>query len=137
MIHIPRFPLALAVAGVLALGVVPTAAGADPDPIKVSAKELTAAFVKDPNAAAKKYGDAMNPKEVIVTGTVADVVNGTYGKIAKIEGEGKVVVSCLLRKEDAESVKKGDKIVIRGKCRGYFKADKSVDLNGGVLVKDK
>jgi hypothetical protein len=64
-------------------------------------------------------------------------VNGKFGKIAKIEGDGKVVVSCVLRKEDEESVKKGDKIVIQGKCRGYFKADKSVDLNGGLLVKDK
>jgi hypothetical protein len=127
--------LQVALAGALAAGLASNAVGADP--IKVSAKDLTAAFVKDSNAAAKKYGDAMNPKDVIVTGTVADVVNGTYGKIAKIEGEGKAVVSCLLRKEDAESVKKGDKIVIQGKCRGYFKSDKSVDLNGGMLVKDK
>jgi hypothetical protein len=132
MIRFTRFSLAL-VSGLIGTVVV----AADPDPIQVSAKDLTAAYVKDANAAAKKYGDAMSPKEVIVTGVVAEVVDGTYGKIAKLTGDGKAVVSCLLRKEDQERVKKGDMIVIRGKCRGYFKADKSVDLNGGVLVKDK
>ena len=130
-----RFSLVLYAA--VSLIFVQSAVAADADPIKVSAKDLTAAYAKDANAAAKKYGDSMNPKEVIVTGTVAAIVDGKYGKIAKIEGDGKVVVSCLLRKEDEASLKKGDDIVIKGKCRGYFKADKSVDLNGGVLVKDK
>jgi hypothetical protein len=137
MVRLPLFPFARAVAVALAIGLTLPAVGVCADPIKVSAKEVTAAFVKDPNAAAKKYGDAMNPKEVVVTGTVASVVNGKYGKIARLQGDGKVVVSCLLRKEDEGSVKKGQQIVIQGRCRGYFKSEKLVDLNGGVLVKEK
>ena len=114
-----------------------TAARADDAPPKVTAKQLTADFVKDKAAAAKKYGDAMNPKEVIVEGTVASLEDGTYGKIAKLEGEGKVTVSILLRAEDVDSVKKGDKITIKGKCRGLFEKTQQVDINGGVLVKEK
>jgi tRNA_anti-like len=113
------------------------AAAADSQPAKVSAKDLTAAFLKDEKAAALKYGDAMTPKEVIVEGTVAELVNGKYGKIARLEGESKTVVSCLLRKEDEGSVNKGDTITIKGKCRGLFKKEKLVDLNGGILVKDQ
>jgi hypothetical protein len=120
-----------------AAAVVMHAAAADTPPPKVSAKELTAAFTKNAAAAAKKYGDAMNPKELIVEGVVAAVVDGKFGKIARLEGEGKVVVSCLLRKEDEESVKKGDKIAIKGKCRGLFKNENLIDINGGVLVKEK
>src|SRR5262249_19820038 len=68
------------------------AAAADKDPPKVTAKELTAAFVKNAAAASKKYGDSMNPKELIIEGVVADVVDGKYGKIARLQGDGKVVV---------------------------------------------
>jgi hypothetical protein len=134
-----RHPLVLSAVSLLLLvgAEVSLAVAADPQPPKVSAKDLTAEFVKDPATAAKKYGDAMNPKEVIVEGTVVDLVDGTYGKIAKLQGEGKVVVSCLLRKEDESGVKKGDTVTIRGRCRGLFKKDNSVDLNGGVLIKDK
>jgi hypothetical protein len=135
-----RRPFVLLAAALLVLipasGIGRAAVEADPPP-KVSAKDLTAEFVKDAAAAAKKYGDAMNPKEVIVEGTVAELVDGTYGKIARLQGEGKVVVSCLLRKEDEGSVKKGDTITIKGRCRGLFKKENLVDLNGGVLVKDK
>jgi hypothetical protein len=123
----------LTVAGVALLAA--TAVRADDAPVKVTAKQLTADFVKDKEAAAKKYGDSMNPKEVIVEGTVASLEDGKYGKIAKLEGEGKVTVSILLRKEDVDSVKKGD--TIKGKCRGLFEKDKLVDINGGVLVKEK
>jgi tRNA_anti-like len=112
------------------------AAAADTPP-KVSAKDLAAEFVKDAAAAAKKYGDAMNSKEVIVEGVVAEVVAGTYGNIARLEGEGKVVVSILMRKEDEASVKKGDKVTFKGKCRGLFKKENLVDINGGILQKEK
>ena len=54
-----------------AAAVVMHAAAADTPPPKVSAKALTAAFTKNAAAAAKKYGDAMNPKELIVEGVVA------------------------------------------------------------------
>jgi len=135
LVHTHRLALALALLSLVTALVAGAAARADEQPPKVTARELTAAFVKDPSAAAKKYGDAMNPREVVVEGKVADVVGGTYGKVAKLEGEGKAVVSCLLRKEDEAAVKKGDTVAIKGRCRGFFKKDSSVDLNGGVLVK--
>jgi hypothetical protein len=109
---------------------------ADPAPPKVSARDLTAAFVKDEAAAAKKYGDAMSPKEVLVEGTVADVVNGKYGRIARLQGDGKVVVSVLMRAEDEPKVKKGDKVAFKGKCCGLFRNENLVDINGGVLQKE-
>lgn len=68
---------------------------------------------------------------------VVEIVQGKYGLLAKIEGDENVVVSCLLRREDESIVKKGNKVVIKGRCRGYYKAEKLVDLNSGVLINDK
>lgn len=109
----------------------------EPAPINVTAKQLTTDFSKDKAAAAKKYGDSMTPKEVIVEGVVATLEDGKYGKIAKLEGDGKLVVSILLRKEDVDDVTKGEKVSFKGKCRGLFEKEKLIDINGGVLLKDK
>jgi len=120
------------------LYLVPTTLAAAPDPKappRVTAKELTAAYVKDPVAAGKVYGDPYALREVIVEGIVDQVVDGKYGKIARLKGTGKVVVSCLLRKEDVDLVKPGEKVVIRGRCRGFFEKDNLVDINGGVVQK--
>jgi hypothetical protein len=127
----------LAIAACLMFGVFSRGGSKADAPTKVSAKQLTADFLKDKAAASKKYGDAMSPKEVIVDGDVVSLEDGKYGKIAKLEGEGKAVVSVLLRKEDEGDVKKGDHVTFKGRCRGLFEKDKSVDLNGGVLQKDK
>lgn len=106
-------------------------------PPKVSSKQLAADFVKNATAAGKKYGERYNPKEVVVEGVVVAIEDGKYGKGAKLAGTDKLTVAFLLRKEDEQAVKKGDKIVIKGKCRGLFEKDKIVDINGAALVKEK
>jgi hypothetical protein len=102
--------------------------------IQVTAKQLTAAYLKNEQTAAKKYGDPTSPKDVEVSGIVEKVVDGSYGKIARLAGEKGVVVSVLMRGEDAEVVKAQQSVAFRGKCRGLFKNEKLVDLNGGVLI---
>lgn len=108
-------------------------------PLQVTSKQLAAEYVKNKKAAEKKYGDRYNPKELIVEGIVVRFDKNNFGKIARLEGTGKVTVSCLLRTEDEASVKQGEKVVIRGKCRGLYDDGDAqlVDINGGVVVKAK
>jgi hypothetical protein len=115
------------------------AGGGKTTPIKVTSKDLAAAYVKNKNTAEAKYGDKYGPKEVIVEGVVVRFEKNNFGKIARLEGSGKVTVSCLLKKEDEDSVKQGEKVTIRGKCRGLFEdgKDQLIDINGGVVVKAK
>jgi hypothetical protein len=126
---------------VSALGLLPASAMArEPkeDGIqKITARQLITAYVKNREAANKKYGDAQHPKELEVQGVVAKVEPGKFGEVALLEGEHGLHVSILLRKEDVDEVKRGETIVIRGRCRGVFEKEKIIDINGGVLVRAK
>jgi len=109
------------------------------DGVKVTSKQLAAEYVKNQAAAEKKYGDRYAPKEITVEGVVVRFAKSKFGKVAQLEGDGKVTVSCLLRAENEASVKQGESVTIRGKCRGLFedKKDSLIDINGGVVVKAK
>jgi hypothetical protein len=113
-----------------------TGQGASPTP-KVTAEELTGEFAKDEEAAKKKYlGDGVNPKEIIVEGTVAALdktKNDFY--IARLEGKGGLTVGCTLDKKEWEGLKKGDKVTIKGDLSGFRKDDKNVNVNTAFLLK--
>lgn len=127
----------IALAAVVCAAPVSDAQPKPPPPLKVASKDLVASYLKDAKAAGKKYGDPYNRSDVIVEGVVVGLEDGTYGKLARLEGSGGVVVSCLLRSEDVGKVKKGDTVAIRGWCRGLYEKEKLVDINGGALVKAK
>jgi hypothetical protein len=113
-----------------------TEQGQSPTP-KVTADELTEAFSKDEEAAKKKYGgDALSPKEIIVEGTVAALdktKNDFY--IARLEGKGGLTVGCTLDKKEWESLKKGDKVTIKGDLSGFYKDEKNVNVNTAFVLK--
>ncbi len=103
----------------------------------VSAKQLAEEFVKDEADAKKKYGrePGVDP-EVIVEGVVADLVTTKDGfTVVNLEGAAPVVVSCTTRKEDFETLKKGDKVTLKGHLSGFYKGENKVNINSAFLLK--
>ena len=142
VVHNGRVAFVLLSGLVLAAG--PARAGAADAPEKgsvpaVSAKQITADYAGDETAAQKKYGSAESPRQVVVEGVVASITEPKFGvgKVVKLAGTGQFQVTCLMKLEDAAGLKKGDKVTIKGNCRGLFKRDKVVDINGPTLVKEK
>jgi hypothetical protein len=95
-----------------------------PDPaISITADQLTQDFAKDQKAAEAKYKD----KWLLVEGTVLELAEGNYDSLeVALEGIGKkdgkpLRVSATFSpntKKDAASLKKGDKVKIKGGCGG-------------------
>jgi hypothetical protein len=109
----------------------------EPNPtMKVSAEQLTADFSKDEAAAKKKYlADGILPKEIIVEGTIGDLVkskNDFY--IAKLSGTDGVTVDCTVSKRAWEGLKKGQKVSVKGDCSGFEKKDKEVTVNSAFVL---
>jgi hypothetical protein len=101
----------------------------------VKSKDLVAAYVKDERTANTKYGDRYNRKDVFVEGVVIDITDSKFSdyKILKLEGDGKVHVYSSVLRRDAEGLKKGDVVRIKGDCRGFFKEQGIVDCAGHVI----
>ena len=101
-----------------------------PSHLVVTAKQLTEDFSKDKDAASKKYQE----KEVVVEGEVASLVekNGFFS--AKLAGvKSPLVVSCTLRQEEFNTLKKGQTITVKGDCSLF--SDNEVTVNTAFLVK--
>src|SRR5262249_17836414 len=77
---------------------------------RLTAEATSKQYASDKEEAAKKYQD----KELIVRGTVEDLVakNGLFS--VKLAGADKVRVACSLEEDEFKTLKKGDKVVIKG-----------------------
>ncbi len=93
-----------------------TVAEEGPNPTQtVSAEQLAADYAKNPLAAEKKYlAGEKYAKEIIITGTVADLKTKNDFYVVRLAGSGPVAVDCTVKKEDWESLKKGEKVTIKG-----------------------
>jgi hypothetical protein len=101
---------------------------------RISAKELTAAYAKDPEGAAKKY----EGKEVIVEGEVVDLGTTPGANSATLAGEEGWRVGCAIRipfGAAAGELKKGAQARIRGNVGSA--ADKRVSLDTGFPLRSK
>jgi hypothetical protein len=101
----------------------------------VTSKELAAAYVKDEKAANAKYGDSLNRKDVFVEGVLTDIADSQFSgyKVLKLEGHGRVFIASSVRTADAEGLKKGDTVRIKGDCRGFFKEQNMIECSGHVI----
>jgi hypothetical protein len=79
---------------------------------RVKAEAVIKEFAADKEEAAKKYLD----KELIVTGTVEDLVEKNGSFFVRLAGEGKSRVSCTLEEDEFKTLKKGDKVRIKGEA---------------------
>jgi len=104
----------------------------------VTAKDLAAAYAKDPAAAGRKYGNLSAPRDILLTGVVREVKDTQYShKMVLLEPAGKPTVSVSLSKEDAEGLKKGDALRLKAACRGLGHTElEGQVLCDGVLLKD-
>jgi hypothetical protein len=75
-----------------------------------TADALAKEFAQDTNEAVKKYVD----KEVIVEGTIADLIDKAGDHSVKLAVSGKIPVSCTLDEDEFKTLKKGDKVKIKG-----------------------
>jgi len=121
-----------------------------PNPtMKIAAEQLAAEFAKDEKAAKEKYGvylahpsDVVNSaKEVIVEGTVADLLKRKgefFGEdhLAILAGSDGMTVTCNLDQKTWESLKKGDKVTIKGEVDTILNKDKkAVKLKNAFVLK--
>jgi hypothetical protein len=81
----------------------------------VTAEAVMKEFAADTSAAAKKYLD----RDLIVRGTVVDLIATDGSFLAKLAGEGLFRVSCSMDEDEFKTLKKGDKVTIKGEA-GIF-----------------
>ena len=105
---------------------------------RVTAEELVEEFAKDPEAAKKKYTESgFVMKEVIVEGTVA----GTESKpdnsfhFVDLAGKDGHTVRFTVDKETKDSLKKGDKVTMKGDVSLYDKDKKQLTVNTAFVLK--
>jgi len=105
--------------------------------VQISAEDLTAEFAKDEAAGKKKYlTEEGDPKEIIIDGTVTDLEQSKDGLYtAKLAGKDGLTVNCTINKETYESLKKGDKVTIKGDLSGFYKNEKHVNVNTAFVLK--
>jgi hypothetical protein len=77
---------------------------------RVAAEDISKQYASDKEEAAKKYQD----KELIVRGTVEDLIAKDGNFSVKLAGADKVRVACSLEEDEFKTLKKGDKVVIKG-----------------------
>ncbi len=104
----------------------------------VTAKDLVAAYARDPAAAGRRYGDLAARKQFILTGVVREVRDTRYSnKVVVLEPAGKLAVSVSLSREDAEGLKRGDAVKVKADCRGLGHSELAGQvLCDGVRLKD-
>ena len=104
----------------------------------VTAKDLAAAYARDPAAAGRKYGNLSASKDILLTGVVREVKDTRYShKVVVLEPAGKPTVTVTLSKEDAEGLKKGDAVRLKAACRGLGHTElEGQVLCDGVLLKN-
>lgn len=96
----------------------------NPTPI-VKATDLAAAFARNPKAATAKYAPRYERKQLFLDGKITGITDGPFSsKLIQLEGSGKLPVSCPVPEADAEGLKKGDVVRIKGETRGVFKDKK-------------
>jgi hypothetical protein len=109
-----------------------------PDPtVRVTAAQLTRDFLTDENTADGRYKD----RAVLVEGTVVGLKEDGGGQRLLLEGHNepspvavRVLVACAAQdREQLASLKKGDKVRIRGQCAGLFLGE--VVIQGSRRVK--
>jgi hypothetical protein len=104
----------------------------------VTADALVGEFAKDPEAAKKKYTESdFVMKEVIVEGTVADSTSSPDGTFHFVDLEGKngQTVRFTVNKETKDSLKKGDKVTMKGDVSLYDKDKKQLTVNTAFVLK--
>ena len=107
---------------VVAFGLGATAAGQDKqakeEPLKVSAEDLSQAYNSDTAKANAKY----QGKVLVIEGRIlgAGTLGGVYVDLAGYkEKDGQPRVVCVMQKgAKVDSFKKGEKVTIKGKCKG-------------------
>jgi hypothetical protein len=104
---------------------------------RISAKQLIEAYAKNERAAGNKYGDRQDPEEIEVQGVVAKVQRGKFGPVVILEGGHGLHVAISLRDDREQDVKRGETIIVRGRCKGLLERDKTIDIVNGVLVRDR
>jgi len=108
---------------------------------QVTAEQVTADFAKDPEAAKDKYvGKQAYEKEILVEGTIADLVKKGDFYLVKLGGANPDLrVSCMIGKLEFDDLKKGQKVRVKGNVAGFGQEDKFKELkiDSAFLLKDK
>jgi len=83
---------------------------------KLDAQQLINSFITDEDKASKKYVNTI----IQVSGEALEISHGTIS--IKYENSASTVLCNLLPKEDEKlkTIKKGDKIKVKGICTGYL-----------------
>ena len=105
---------------------------------KITAEALTGEFAKDPDAAKKKFTESEYVmKELIVEGNVAGTETSKDGNFHSINLAGKdgYTVSCTVKKDVMDGVKKGDKVTMKGDLGSFDKDKKRLTLNTAFVLK--
>jgi hypothetical protein len=95
---------------------------------RMPAEQLAKAFADDKAAAAKKYAE----KEVIVEGTVIDLMDNGVECVAKLAGTRNIAVTCTLDDDEFKTLKKGEKVQIKGEVSLF--SGKAVKILPAYLV---
>jgi len=114
-----------------------TEVGKNPTP-QVTAEALVEEFVKDEGAAKKKYTESeFVMKEVIVEGTVAGTESKPDGSFHLVDLAGKngYTVRCTVPKDVKDSLKKGDRVTMKGDLSLFDKDKKQLTVNTAFLLK--
>lgn len=107
--------------------------------LKVTAKQLTADFVKDEEAAGKKYLiDALIPKEIIVEGVVGQLMKTKDDLfLVELTGTAAHTVRCVIDQKEWKTLKKGDQVTIKGDCSGFDSKEKYANVISAFVLKKK
>jgi tRNA_anti-like len=81
---------------------------------RLTATAITKKFIdKDP--VVKDYLD----KEVVITGTISDLLEKDGGYTVRLAGEGRTRVACALEEDEFKTLKKGDFVTINGEVSEF------------------
>jgi hypothetical protein len=104
---------------------------------RITAKNLVAAYLKDPRRADATYGSGNKSKQMFLTGVIREILGGDVRTLV-LEPPGKLNVHVnAVSSKEAEGLKKGDTVTLKADCRGvgtFKNADKI--LCTGIILKD-
>jgi hypothetical protein len=109
----------------------------EPSPtMKVTARELAEEFSVDAEAASKKYVSKEAYVELMVEGTVAEMIK-TKDRlaIARLGGSAGIHVDCVLTGKEWQEIKKGDKVIIKGDFESFNNELKSIKIDTSFVLK--
>jgi len=104
--------------------------------IRLTAEELAAEYAKQPMVAHEKYtGDSFSIP-IVLTGTVAELIDDDGSKIVVLTGTGNTQPRVGIYKDDWATLKKGDKVTIRAEAASVdVEKANSPKLDAGFLIK--